>query len=443
MPPLFLSIVSSQLFKSAFSTQTRTVAYLAESSRAAQERFEQQQRIYREEITARAAAKVVSAFRHAKSKGKEREMDGYNPFLPSSFPPVLSRLLSAKLYRLATFHLLSNPSLLSDMQLVNAMVQHLEYQGAARLAKRLHMAAEKAVTSGQVRLWSEPKKRLFTEGNMSPPSLSTEKTVQTVSRFSDSALQLQSRTKYYNNLLYQLLPHTLKSPAVSKIPSARSLILSHVYKDVLKSRHDWNIPVAALDFLQTEKLLDLIAMLEDQGFQPDEVTATLILRSWLRCALSRHHYSAPTGCPVQSDGNSLPCLKDNGSEEYVSVPSKPLLSLQDVMILFQTVSLHLSTLSIPSGFKGRKEGEYQWDMLVRPVGKSFIRALRSFSPAIPKPYLTTVPVTDEAFSLKTQYQKWNYKTRKIRHRKVQRCVGVIKHWMRERKKVLMEGSSQS
>ncbi|TYJ53277.1 hypothetical protein B9479_006091 [Cryptococcus floricola] len=66
-------------------------------------------------------------------KGKERET--CPP--PSSFPPIISRLLSARLYRLATFHVVQTPSLAKDLSLLESLSTHLEYNGAERLAEGL------------------------------------------------------------------------------------------------------------------------------------------------------------------------------------------------------------------------------------------------------------------------------------------------------------------
>ncbi|XAO25885.1 hypothetical protein I312_104718 [Cryptococcus bacillisporus CA1280] len=336
----------------------------AESSAAAQRR---------EDITRMAVEKVKGIYRQEKvyrasAKGKEKA----RPENPSSFPPIISRLLSARLYRLATLHLLSTPSLAADEKLVTAMRDHMFMNGADNLGRRLDRGLERwKREKGDAVKFSPGLKRLKREVGEGR-ELSLERPYP----------PLPITNTFLSNLLRKPCTHPTHSHLNVPLPLS--------------------LPPPSPNLLQVEHLLNLINHLEqEEGFQADRETAVLIFACWLRCVCTRvkvppkalQETEHPSGLVNPSDTKHLsvpPSYARPGSvpdstyfSDSDSEPIPPPPTRHQILTLFQTLHPHLTPSSRTLLDATREEKEWEWDKVVRPFGKAFINSLRAVGSAPP------------------------------------------------------------
>lgn len=305
--------------------------------------------IYRQEEVYRTSA-----------KGKERA----RPENPSSFPPIISRLLSARLYRLATLHLLDTPSLAADEKLVTAMRDHMFLNGAEHLGRRLDRGLErwKRGKEDVIKFLPDLKrlKKEVGEGKKLPPECP------------------YPPLPFTNTFLSNLLRKPYSPPTHTHLALPLPL------------------PPPSPNLLQVEHLLNLINQLEqEEGFQADRETAVLIFACWLRCVCTKvrdppealremKHPSDPANTsnptrpsiprPSYAQSDSI-----SNSDSFSDVVSNPLLpppTPHQILTLFQTLHPHLTPSSPTLPEATREEKEWEWDKVVRPFGKAFINSLR-------------------------------------------------------------------
>ncbi|OCF41091.1 hypothetical protein I317_05102 [Kwoniella heveanensis CBS 569] len=246
---------------------------------------------------------------------------------PSDFPPVISRLLKARLFRLSVFHLLSTPQYATNGVLLLSVANLLEEKGAGKLARRLrrgwemhqekmrksadlgamevaHLQREVEDTVGRsmessvseiaedtggkrpkddrkLRLWSDPdpkgtKRRLPVDlWNVPPTPPSFSSTAGLSSSMSETPFdRKKSLTTHYNAHLQYLLTRPYLPPS-SAVPISSDLISMSKIND---------FPSPAPNMQQLRRLLLTIRNLEKRGFLPDRQTANIVLKCWLRCS---------------------------------------------------------------------------------------------------------------------------------------------------------------
>ena len=197
-----------------------------------------------------------------------------------SIPPTIGLLLSRRQYRLAVFHLLNTPSY-SSPALIQRIASDLELRGAGKLADRLRRSLDlprrphpEFPDQGKMQLAGRDKGQTFRSlshwdiGSIPPAPLDTPRTS------GETVLETRRRlSRHYNAHLKYLLskrpvqPYGPLGPSV-RPPGAR-----------------WPAPSPRLTLLS--KLLYSIDILEKRhGFEPDRVTANIIMETWLRCGLS-------------------------------------------------------------------------------------------------------------------------------------------------------------
>ncbi|WVQ74139.1 hypothetical protein IAR50_003731 [Cryptococcus sp. DSM 104548] len=214
------------------------------------------------ESSKQAQQRVASMARCISSvKGKERET------CPpaSSFPPIISRLLSARLYRLATFHILQTPSLAKDHDLLESVTTHLEYNGAGRLAEGLrgiNWKGGKARLGGRRKTRGEPGQMMRIANHLGsnrhqPPTsmrLGHEGEVDLASPRRapglslDTSLLEQSLQSSLSSLPSEIsrhLPPLLSSSSGVNEAEDHLLELSHILLAII--RHQADCPSYALD----------------------------------------------------------------------------------------------------------------------------------------------------------------------------------------------------
>ncbi|OWZ52770.1 hypothetical protein J010_04728 [Cryptococcus neoformans] len=390
----------------------------AESSAAAQRR---------EDITRMAVEKVEGIYRReqvykASAKGKERA----RPENPSSFPPIISRLLSARLYRLATLHLLDTPSLAADEKLVTAMRDHMFLNGADSLGRRLDRGLER---------WKREKGDVI---KFLPDLKRSKKEVGEGKKLAPECPYppLPLTNTFLSNLLRK--PYTPPTHTHLTLPLP--------------------FPPPSPNLLQVEHLLNLINHLEqEEGFQADRETAVLILACWLRCVCTK--VRNPLKALPEIEHPSDPVNTSNPTHPSISPPSyaqsdsirdsdsfsdadpKPFLpppTPHQILTLFQTLHPHLTPSSHILLEATREEREWEWDKVVRPFGKAFINSLRAVGSA-PSDSVT-VSVWKGAGSFGTRSHGIHGSSKRGWDRGVKE-IGVVKRWMKMRKKELLGDDS--
>ncbi|WVW85210.1 hypothetical protein I302_107248 [Kwoniella bestiolae CBS 10118] len=202
-----------------------------------------------------------------------------------TFPPIIYRLLSARLFRLAVFHALSTPEYATNTPLLLSIADHLESKGAGTLARRLRRGWENSLDQSsssssssspekKIRLFSDPKSKF--EGRLPPNHWQIP--LIPPSNPNANITKQRTLTEYYNaHLEFQLKKSSLSSSQYSASPSSPIM-------------NDWPHPSSNLN--QLRKLLSSIEKMEKhRGFIPDRKTGNLIIGCWLRCVTHPHPHS--------------------------------------------------------------------------------------------------------------------------------------------------------
>ncbi|OCF57832.1 hypothetical protein L486_05297 [Kwoniella mangroviensis CBS 10435] len=334
----------------------------------------------------------------------------------TSFPPTIQRLLSARLFRLAVFHILSTPEYATDRSIILDIADHLEQKGAGKLARRLRRGWENsrdltvstnAIPEGKytdgsgkrpilkLRLHSDPRTKDKPK-EISPPNYWQIPIVPPSKPSSDpfsNSTKEERLTEYYN----AHLEFRLKRPSLSSTSS------QYITSSPVPNLNDW--PLASTNLRQLRKLLSTIDKLErTRGFKPDRRTGNLIIGCWLRSmipSLSPHH----GGKEVQyreykdrygnikfarkqsSDKGSLGVKELRGLFELLSriivstrtrsisiKPTTPHVENIDTDLIstrFSHSSSHLSDRSADP------ENVKEYEEIVRPFGKNMIRSMKN------------------------------------------------------------------
>lgn len=248
-------------------------------------------------------------------------------------PPVIGKLLGAKLYRMAVFHMLSTPEYFADVRLVDHVVSRLEKNGAGKLARRLRMTFERnpdptAEPSKPIRLWSE--KREDTEKR--PPTYWREpRVVRPMSEYHGT--RSERLTHYLNHQLSNML--TRQHPAPYKTPLSRDMLGIN--------------PPAGLCHVR-DIMLWIDKVRKHHGFVPDRVTANIIVKAWLQDLSRRRDWQRR---PVQERKS-------------------------DLRDIFALVALSLEEGAARGAGKGLRtpfDGEVDYARHVQPFVKSIIKAM--------------------------------------------------------------------
>ncbi|WWD19385.1 hypothetical protein CI109_103845 [Kwoniella shandongensis] len=292
---------------------------------------------------------------------------------PTQFPPLISRLLDSRLYRLSVFHILSTPEYATNPELLQKVAEHLELSGAGKLAKRLRRgldvsleAQEQAGESGskgKIRLWSDSK--CTSDSDKLPPNHWSVPQLPPC-RPSPDASRQRALTEYYNSHLLHLLTRpSTSTPTANHLPTNAN---------ATTKLNDWPAPTPSLR--QLRKLLETISKLEKhRGFVPDANTANIIIRCWLRCA-TVSDLSSRNGDEDEHEGRLRRYKDKNGQVRVVrKTTSEKTFGNVEIRALFDIVSKAMSkSLVTRQRFDG--DGEKEWREVVRPFGKMVIKALR-------------------------------------------------------------------
>ena len=178
-------------------------------------------------------------------------------------PPAVEKLLRAKLYRMAVFHIIRTPELMTNASLLVHVINVLEANGAGKLADRLRTTMDLRTradvdTNEPARLWSNP-------GSSEVQRPSTWWRLPVIPRAVESypeATVTERRTHYYNHLITSFLTKQHSAPYASPVrasergprPPLRNMKCVLKYVDHLR---------------------------EKQGFVPDRVTVNIIIKAWL------------------------------------------------------------------------------------------------------------------------------------------------------------------
>ncbi|WWC63693.1 uncharacterized protein I303_106298 [Kwoniella dejecticola CBS 10117] len=216
-----------------------------------------------------------------------------------SLPPTITKLLSARLFRLAVFHTLSTPELASDHAVVMNLASHLEAQGAGKLAKRLrkgwevsqnqegdeaeHRSGDGEGRPTEFRLYSDPKGKGKAKGqeiDRLPPDHWRIPDIPPIKPLLDPKLtRSENMTEWYN---HQLQFSLKQSP--TRTPSMKHPLSPSLPHSISKS--GFGLSELGSGSSQLGKLLRTIDKLEKhRGFRPDRRTANLIIGCWLRNAV--------------------------------------------------------------------------------------------------------------------------------------------------------------
>ncbi|KAK8854481.1 hypothetical protein IAR55_003219 [Kwoniella newhampshirensis] len=305
---------------------------------------------------------------------------------PSPFPPLISRLLNSRLYRLSVFHLLSAPEYATQPDLLHQVADHLELSGAGKLAKRLRRGLELSFGPGnsgtgqeekidrseeksKVRLWSDPKISPDPSNRLPPYHWASPNLPPLRPSESPNLTRQQALTKYYNShLLYLLTRSSTPTPTRNHLPALSSPTTS-------AKLNDWPAPTPSLR--QLRKLLDTISRLEKhRGFVPDRMTANIIVRCWLRCATSTNDQTVAWNGDGDRDEVMTRRYRDKSGQMRVvkkTFSEKNGFGKLEIRALFDVVSKAMSESKVGDG---AGYGEKEWTAIIRPFGKIVIKALK-------------------------------------------------------------------
>lgn len=178
-------------------------------------------------------------------------------------PPALEKLLRAKLYRMAVFHVIRTPELMTNASLLVHVINVLEANGAGKLADRLRTTMDMRSRADvdpkePVRLWSSPS----TSEVQRPPTWWRLPVIPRAVESYPEATVTERRTHYYNHLITSFLTKQHSAP----------------YKATVRASEQGPRPP-----LRTMKcVLKYVDHLrEKQGFVPDRVTVNIIIKAWL------------------------------------------------------------------------------------------------------------------------------------------------------------------
>ncbi|WVQ95288.1 hypothetical protein IAU59_002383 [Kwoniella sp. CBS 9459] len=314
---------------------------------------------------------------------------------PAEYPPMITRLLKARLFRLTVFHMLSTPQYATNEAMLHSIASLLEDKGAGKLARRLRRGWEvhqdsmlrsargeslnfldlqrevdnrpgrnaqdggpgvyadsrgdidfKSAGNEKLRLWSDPR-RLDARERLpvdhwhlprTPPS-HNQSTSDPLNPGERGALERQqSLIAHYNAHLHYLLTRPYL-PSSSSIPTSGSIGLSKIN----------DFPPPAPNLQQLRRLLATISNLEKRGFVPDRQTGNIILRCWLRCSApsprplskSARHEEEDLDELLGMDAQSFRTYKNtvNGTEKIVrKVGSDKGLTPKELRKMFQVLS---------------------------------------------------------------------------------------------------------
>ncbi|WRT68761.1 uncharacterized protein IL334_005741 [Kwoniella shivajii] len=294
----------------------------------------------------------------------------------TQIPPVIQRLLSGRLFRLAVFHLLSTPEYAINGELLSSIADTLERGGAGKLAKRLRRGWEvfsantdrtdlkdgKNKEFKRMRLFSDArsvKEDRLPANHWNLPLIPPSKPSDTVNR--QNAL-----TNYYNAHLQYLLTRPYLSQS------------SHIPITEQPRVNAWPAPSPNLS--QLRRLLSTVKTLErTRGFRPDRKTANLVLRCWLRSA-------APS---ASRDGNENSLReyrdKEGNTRSTRKMLSEKGLNVKELRMLFDILSkiissnrlkTHTDISNVEKEAIDSDEKEKEWEDIILPFGKPIIRAMK-------------------------------------------------------------------
>ncbi|WVQ68645.1 uncharacterized protein L199_006854 [Kwoniella botswanensis] len=335
----------------------------------------------------------------------------------TSFPPTIQRLLSARLFRLAVFHILSTPEYATDRSIILGIAGHLEQKGAGKLASRLRRGWENSrdlsvSTSdtpeegkyidgsgkrpiSKLRLHSDPKSNDKPKERLPPnywqiPIVPPSKPPSDPSSNSTKEERL---TEYYNaHLEFQL-----KKPLFSSV-SSRCVTSSSI-----SNLNDW--PHASTNLNQLRKLLSTIVKLErTRGFKPDRKTGNLIIRCWLRSMIpspSSHNGEKEVQYREYKDryGHNKFARKQSSDKRSLGVKeirglfellSRIIVSTRTPGISIKPTTPHVENTytdhpsphfthssSHLSDRSANPENMKEYEEIVRPFGKNMIRSMKN------------------------------------------------------------------
>ncbi|WWC90336.1 uncharacterized protein L201_005269 [Kwoniella dendrophila CBS 6074] len=230
-----------------------------------------------------------------KESSNQRMIDLKSTIQYTSFPPTIQKLLSARLFRLTVFHVISTPEFATDQILVFGIANHLEEKGAGKLAKRLRRGWENSYNDsdnrkginneleqgnsvkGNLRLYSQPKDKSVKDNFKLPvgywstsPNIPPSQPI-----FNPNISKQDNLTEFYNSHIdFLLRQSTLTNCASSQYPTSS-----------FQPKSQWPGPSTNLN--QLYKLIKYIEILErTRGFKPNSKTANLIIGCYLRSTTS-------------------------------------------------------------------------------------------------------------------------------------------------------------
>ncbi|WWC71211.1 uncharacterized protein I206_105164 [Kwoniella pini CBS 10737] len=326
-----------------------------------------------------------------------------------SFPPTITKLLSARLFRLSVFHVISTPEYATNHTLVVKLADHLEKQGAGKLAKRLRQGWDQGQSQGvdktkKLRLYSDAKTQ--DTGGRFPPDYWKIPNIPPIRPYLDPNLsRSENLTEWCNSQLEYFLKHSQVATNFHTVltQSTNSQFSNHI---------------------RLRRLLGMIDKLEKhRGFKPDRKTANLIVGCWLRSVVPS---GRPSQCGLMGDFKHWRRYKDREGNDIVARKLySPGLRKDELRALFEVLQKILtstrptlnksagngSTLSLPSiSASSHKLGpptiaelsakeRREWEEVVRPLGKMIIRSMKILEDS--------------------------------------KGIGMVKEWMKDQRKVLL------
>ncbi|WWC93196.1 hypothetical protein V866_000029 [Kwoniella sp. B9012] len=340
-----------------------------------------------------------------------------NNSLITSFPPTIQRLLSARLFRLTVFHILSTPEYATDRSIILGIAGHLEQKGAGKLARRLRRGWENSRDSSvstsdtseegkdidgsgkghisKLRLYSEPKSKDKSEERLPPNhwQIPIVPPSEPSSNPASNSTKEERLTEYYNAHLEFQLKNTFFSSESTRCVTSSSR----------PKLNDW--PHASTNLNQLRKLLSTIDKLErTRGFKPDRRTGNLIIGCWLRSMIpspSSHNEEKEVQYREYKDryGNIKFARKQSSDKGSLGVKelrglfellSRIIVSTRTRSISIKPTTPHVENIytdhpstrfthssSHLSDRSANPENMKEYEQIVRPFGKNMIRSMKN------------------------------------------------------------------
>ncbi|ORX38200.1 hypothetical protein BD324DRAFT_619953 [Kockovaella imperatae] len=305
-----------------------------------------------------AMRKIVDVHKTETERGKMSAKPlGYKHTTSPPFPPIINNLLRRKEYAIVVTHILRTPELATNDEIIDNVASHLENQGSGDLAYRLR-GLQDDIRRFSVD-YSVVKPKLSRNIPQTPSSWFTSHRTPIPpdperiypSRWTDR----QKLTHYFNARLTYLTETPLAAHLAKTDP-------------LLPELPSWHRHGPGLHHLKD--MICTIDRYRRQGFQPDRVTANLILRAWLQCALASPPANPYRVSPSSIDGSLR--LKTK------TLPRSPRLTPKQLEVIFKSVSEAMdNSLQAIDHKTEAEEGELDWIRHVQPFGEIFTVAFNA------------------------------------------------------------------